>query len=277
MGYTTEFSGQIECVPPLNEAEVAFINQFTNTRKVVRRKAQPSDGLEFIENEDTGELLKGSYFTTQQAHDYYGQNTANIVEHNNPPLSCPGLWCQWMANEEGHLEWNGAEKFYASPQWMVYLIEHFLQEKAHCKFVAPKTFAQFQAHTLNGVIYASGEDTDDIWRLIVKDNVVYTQQAKSEVLYNIFEQCVADRNSDIEITHEDGEYTDEFYDSLYDIKSELDYSLLKDEDWEDVQKVVLNKNEEEITELEMLYAKNEKNFLDTSLTKTTEEKEYIKL
>lgn len=277
MGYTTDFSGQIECVPPLNEAEISFIDTFSKTRKVVRRKAQDSDGLQFIKGEDTGELLAGSYFTTQQSHDFYGQSTANIVEHNNAPLSCPGLWCQWVANEEGHIEWNGAEKFYSSPEWMAYLIEHFLQDGAHCKYVAPHTFSQFQAHKLNGVIYACGEDSDDVWKLIVEDNIVYTQRAKAEFLSDIYEQCIVDSYPNITITDEEGEYTDDYYDALYNVKSELDFSLLTDEQWESKQKVEINKPEIEVQELERLYRLNEANVLNSKLTVPVKEGEQIKL
>ena len=80
MGYTTEFSGHIECTPPLNEDEKKFLNAFAGTRKVIRRKANDKDGLIFIDGEDTGEILKGSYFTSQQSSDFYGQNTDDFYD-----------------------------------------------------------------------------------------------------------------------------------------------------------------------------------------------------
>ena len=38
MGYTTEFSGSVKIEPPLNEEEIAFLNKFSDTRRMNRRK-----------------------------------------------------------------------------------------------------------------------------------------------------------------------------------------------------------------------------------------------
>lgn len=277
MGYTTEFSGQIECTPPLNEQEKTFLNAFSQTRRVIRQKAKPTDGLVFIDGEDTGELLQGSYFIAQQKDDYYGQNTKNIAEHNSSPLSSPGLWCQWIANEEGHIEWNCAEKFYSSAEWMAYLIENFLKEGAPCKFVAPKTFEHFQPHTLNGVIYATGEETGDIWKLIVQNNQVFIQELEEGVAHDIYQTLILEHHPDIEIFDSEENYTDEYYDALYDIKHEIDLGLIEDDKWKSLEKINLFKTDEEMQELELLQRKFEQSLLDKSLTKTVSEGVLLKI
>ena len=34
MGYTTEFFGEIAVEPPLSQAEIAFLNKFSKTRRI---------------------------------------------------------------------------------------------------------------------------------------------------------------------------------------------------------------------------------------------------
>jgi hypothetical protein len=149
VGYTTDFSGQINIEPPLNQEEVAYLKKFNETRRMDRE-----NGPYFVD---------GSGFMGQ-GHD------ADVRNHNSPPKGQPGLWCQWVPTEDGTaIEWDGGEKFYSSKEWMAYLIDHFLKPGALAKDALP--FLQAN-HVLNGVIKAQGEDMDDRWKLIVKDNIV---------------------------------------------------------------------------------------------------------
>jgi hypothetical protein len=89
------------------------------------------------------------------------------------------------------IEWDGGEKFYDSPEWMTYLIDHFLKsgaeaqkqilraERLNARVPELDQFAGFTFdHVLNGIINAQGEDPDDKWRLVVKDNEVSVQTAR---------------------------------------------------------------------------------------------------
>jgi len=106
MGYSTDFSGGIDIVPPLSDADVSKLNDFAKERH---------DGNEF-----------------------------------------PGIWCDWEVDASGMMiAWNGGEKSYDMETWMVYLIQNF-----------------FQGHMLNGSMSAQGEESDDMWLLHVRDNVV---------------------------------------------------------------------------------------------------------
>jgi hypothetical protein len=162
MGYTTDFYGEIAVNPPLNEGEKKFINTFSETRRVIRDYPN-----------------KGKYFLSDGT-DSWGQDTPNIIEHNKPPEGQPGLWCQWVASEKGNIKWNGAEKFYNSEEWMLYFVEHLFKKNAYMKNLEPDTYKkyEFQEHSLNGVIYAKGEEAGDIWKLIVKDNEVFVSQGE---------------------------------------------------------------------------------------------------
>lgn len=172
MGYTTDFWGQIKVEPPLNDVEVAYLNKFSDTRRMKRRK-----GPYYVDN---------AGFAGQDHED-------DILDYNQPPDGQPGLWCQWIPTsntQEGWIAdaaeqagfgqaivWNGAEKFYYAPEWMEYIINHFLREGAHAQ--GQEGFKHFQFnHVLNGVIDAQGEDPEDRWRLVVENNRVRVERAE---------------------------------------------------------------------------------------------------
>ena len=149
MGYTTEFEGHVTVEPPLNEDEINFLNKFSDTRRMNR-----GNGPYFVDG--TGYAGQG--------HD------PDITDFNRPPEGQPGLWCQWVPNEDGtQLKWNDGEKFYDSENWMSYLIDHFLRPGAHA--VGQVEGLQGN-HTVNGVIHAQGADRRDRWTLVVTNNEV---------------------------------------------------------------------------------------------------------
>lgn len=152
MGYNTDFSGSIAIDPPLNSDEIEFLTKFNQTRRMKREK--------------------GPYFVDGSG-DWGQGDDPDILNSNSPPEGQPGLWCQWVPNEDGTaLEWDQGEKFYNSYDWMTYLIDHFL--KPDCLAKSELSFLQAN-HTLNGEIEAVGEEQGDFWKLVVVDNVVSTQ------------------------------------------------------------------------------------------------------
>ncbi len=153
MGYTTEFTGRVTVTPPLNQAEISYLRQFAQSRRMNRTK-----GPYYV---DGGGMLG-------QAHD------PDIIERNKPDSSQPGLWCQWVPAEDGTaIGWDHNEKFYNSPEWMRYLIDHFLRPDAIAATSGDPQFADFTFdHVANGEIDARGEFDSDVWRLVVRDNEV---------------------------------------------------------------------------------------------------------
>lgn len=152
MGYTTDFAGRIEIEPALNADEIAYLNKFSESRRMDREN--------------------GPYFVDGDG--YAGQDNGpdEVYSHNNPHPSQPGLWCQWVPTDDGTaLEWNGHEKFYNGPEWMQCLIDHFVGSAPAAKAELPF----LQGHVCNGTISAQGEDPGDAWLLIVKDNQVFVQ------------------------------------------------------------------------------------------------------
>jgi hypothetical protein len=156
MGYTTDFYGTIEVVPPLNESEIDFLERFATCRRV-NRKSGP-----YYASEDP-EVLKN-----------FGQDwDEDTISLNEPHPGEPNFFCQWTPTEDGAgIEWDGGEKFYDAEDWMYYLIKHFIGSDPEAKKYDPERFSFLQGHTCNGEIEAQGEDPDDKWLLKVTDNVV---------------------------------------------------------------------------------------------------------
>jgi hypothetical protein len=166
MGYTTDFEGSVRVEPPLNRDEIEYLMKFSGTRRMKRGQ--------------------GPYFVLGTGS--FGQgDDPDIEEYNHPPEGQPGLWCQWVPTEDGtEIVWNGSEKFYESAEWMHYLIDHFLRPGAQAKTQThggpPFTFAD---HVLNGRINAQGEDIDDRWTLVVRENVVESLRGLPDEMYEI--------------------------------------------------------------------------------------------
>ncbi|MFJ6215057.1 hypothetical protein ACIQGZ_17230 [Streptomyces sp. NPDC092296] len=150
MGYTTDFTGRIDIAPPLNPSEITYLRKFADTRHNKR--------------------VGGPYALSNEQ---FGPDVIDDWDHDG----APGYWCNWEPTGDGAaLEWNGGEKFYHSPEWMRYLIDHFLKPGARA--VGHDAFERFTFdHVLNGTIEAQGEGADDQWELLVVDNVVTARPA----------------------------------------------------------------------------------------------------
>jgi len=158
MGYTTDFEGQFNLDRPLQPEHAAYLQKFATTRRMVR-DADVTSQLKDPVREAAG-LPIGEHAEFFVGGDgFMGQDRdESIVNHNHPPPSQPGLWCQWVPNEEGTaIEWDGAEKFYDYVEWLRYLVT---------KFLAP------WGYVLNGEVRWRGEDFNDVGTIIVKNNDV---------------------------------------------------------------------------------------------------------
>lgn len=177
MGYTTDFYGSLEFNKPVAPWLINYINKFSNSRRMKRdpekiKELFPQWG-KLCFNGDLGE--EGEYFIGGLG--MYGQDgDASVLDHNRAPGSQPGLWCQWIINEEtGCLEWDGGEKFYAYEEWLNYLIDNFFEPLGY---------------VLNGDIEWQGEESDDLGTIHVVDNIV-------EMDYGIRVSSIKDIGTDI--------------------------------------------------------------------------------
>ena len=144
MGYTTDFSGRFELDKPLAPKMKKFLTLLNETRRMKR-------------NVDEAFGIDGEFFVFGTGS--YGQDQDNtIVDYNQQPSTQPSLWCQWTPSEDGTaIEWDGGEKFYAYSEWLFYIIN---------KILAPN------GYTLNGTVVWQGEETGDVGKIHVVNNVV---------------------------------------------------------------------------------------------------------
>lgn len=154
MGYSTDFTGRIEIDPPLNQSEINYLTQFSQTRHMSRVQ-----GPFLVEDDPTED---------------------GVIDYNTPPKSQPSLWCDFEPTGDGTaLVWNGSEKTECGKEWIEYLINYFLQNNAYLVADASTYFKDFTFnHVCNGELTAQGEDPDDRWKIVVRDNSVTVKRGR---------------------------------------------------------------------------------------------------
>ena len=168
MGYHTEFEGQFFLDKPLEENHNKYLTKFSGTRRVKRNSSVVDtfkDPLRTAVNLPTGR--DGCYYVG--ATGFAGQDRdSSVIDYNTPPADQPGLWCQWIPNEDGSsIEWDGGEKFYDYIPWLQYIITNFLSP---------------WGYTINGKVSWRGENASDKGTIVVKDNKITTvQKARSKL------------------------------------------------------------------------------------------------
>jgi hypothetical protein len=149
MGYDSNFSGSFSLNKPLTEADKTFLKKFAETRRMKRK----IDGYG----------VDGEFFVDGSGFNGDGDDST-IVDYNEPPRTQPGLWCQWIPNEDGTaILWDGGEKFYDYVKWIEYLIDKILKPRGY---------------VLNGEVYWQGEEPEDMGCIVIKNNVVKTKHVK---------------------------------------------------------------------------------------------------
>jgi len=164
MGYTTDFNGEFNLNKPLTEAHAAYLHKFSENRRMKRngdKTAKRKDPLRDAVGLGVG--IDGGYFVGETGT--CGQDDgADVVDHNEPPRDQPGLWCQWIPTlDRKGIQWDGGEKFYEFVEWIVYLIEHFLEP---------------WGYKLNGEVEWEGEDHGDLGQIVIEDNMVSEKQGR---------------------------------------------------------------------------------------------------
>jgi hypothetical protein len=150
MGYSTDFYGQFNVTPTLKAEDVEYLTKFSETRRMAR-KVDEKYGVE------------GEFYVDGKGYAGQGDDDT-IIDHNRPPKTQPGLWCQWIPTEDGKaIEWDGGEKFYDYVEWIEYLIK---------KILAPR------GYVLNGEVEWQGEERGDIGKIVIKDNVVQVKEGR---------------------------------------------------------------------------------------------------
>jgi hypothetical protein len=165
MGYTTTFRGKFKLDRPMKVEHAAYINKFSDTRRMKRdpKKAEAlSDPIRLAADLPIGQ--DGQFFVGGRG--FAGQDRDDsILEYNDPPRTQPGLWCQWVVSGSGQfIQWNRGEKFYDYTAWLQYICDNFLKR---------------WGYVLNGQVTWRGEDHGDIGLLEVIDNEVVAHHGRT--------------------------------------------------------------------------------------------------
>ena len=157
MGYTTDFLGHINIDPVLNDAEVAYLTAFSQSRRFDR----PG----------------GPYDVPMNPYAEDGPVTAEGESLSRTAEGQPGFACDWVPCVEGCcLSYNGMEKFYQADRWLRYLIDHFLRPDALAAQSGLRWFDEFTFdHTLDGLIVGRRRDTREMFALSVEDNELWRE------------------------------------------------------------------------------------------------------
>ena len=156
MGYNTDFSGTLQFNKNVTAQLKEYINRFSATRRMPRDNDKIKEVFpNWRELCFFGELgNKGEYFAPYGEYD----NNGTVLDYNGYKERVhPGLYCQWIINDNNELEWDGNEKFYNYEKWLIYLIDNFFKPLGY---------------VLNGDIEWQGEDHCDLGTIHVVDNVV---------------------------------------------------------------------------------------------------------
>lgn len=140
MGYTTEFEGSFKINKQVDQETFDLLRGLASTRRMKRTGLDKKYGVdgEFYVEEDNETPSKGT-----------------IVNYNVPPDTQPGLWCQWLIDDDKQtIYWDGVEKFYKYQEWIKYFIK-ILKKKGYI---------------LNGTVLWQGEDIYDRGQIIIKNN-----------------------------------------------------------------------------------------------------------
>ena len=165
MGYTTEFKGiGFWTEPPLRPEHRDFINAFAERRHMMLDASEIEAGpTRRAVGLDAGvggtNVLEDDTFRGKPVHgeDGWSKRSSYVLDNNKPPPGVPGLWCQWVVDDNGHINWDGNEKFYNYLEWLSFLMERYLKP---------------WGYTVEGTLDWQGEDDDDFGRIIVTKNEI---------------------------------------------------------------------------------------------------------
>jgi hypothetical protein len=120
---------------------------------------------------------QGPYFVDG---DMCNPTEEGVIEYNTPPKDQPSLWCNFAPTKDGTaIVWTENEKTREGDNWIKYLIKHFLKPKAKTHNVESQLFKDFTYdHVCNGELFAQGEDPNDRWKIVVKNNVVKVKHGR---------------------------------------------------------------------------------------------------
>lgn len=184
MGYTTEFEGHFITDRPVDEETYDLLRGLATTRRMKR-----DIGAEYG--------TEGEFYIDGTGYRGQGRD-GNIIDYNRPPSTQPGLWCQWLIQEDRQtIQWDGIEKFYNYVEWLEYIIERVLYPRGYS--LSGKVRWQGERPTDAGTITAHGDcvsaitDTEARWQSATNIRWdIMRMQRRADELYDSLSKAGSD-------------------------------------------------------------------------------------
>jgi hypothetical protein len=156
MGYTTDFTGEFNVSPPIKDDNILQrLKILSETRRMKRDSNKIAKKLNISLEECIAKYgIDGEFYGISD----FLVADETVINHNSPPQTQPGLWCQWTYNiDKNTVEWDGGEKFYHYVDWLEYLIEKVFEPNGY---------------KLNGEVKWCGESGYDEGTINVNNNFI---------------------------------------------------------------------------------------------------------
>jgi len=188
MGYTTDFSGEIEVVfkdKSGRDEAVRIINGLSQTRRVKRNLARIKDRLDKPIDEYG---VEGEFYFNEDDLDNFGQTTdESVVDYNSPPSTQPSLWLDWQLQPDdyddkvAYISWTGGEKFYNYVEWMFYI---------------KKIIEKYGGKLVDGNIVWHGEDPDDVGVIIAHNGNLIVKELVEEPIEVVIKKIIDENTTE---------------------------------------------------------------------------------
>lgn len=162
MGFSTAYLGRLTISPPLNDAEVDWLRAFAAIDR--RHYHHPYDVAmnPRVVQQDEANRARG------------GRDAPDPFATLTPRDGSPYPHLDWGPCMDGCcLEWTRQEKSRMAPEWIEYLIDHFLRPGANAQSSDRPEFEHFTFdHQLNGTLAGERDDSRELFLIVVRDNAL---------------------------------------------------------------------------------------------------------
>ena len=161
MGYSTDFIGNFDIEPALTKEQFDYLIALSQTRRMKRNASLLEDNLTFPDplREAVGLPVgeNGCFYVRSTKNWGQDHDCPSIIDYNDPPLAELSLWCGWTPETLDSIAWNGNEKFYEYIAWIKFIVKSIIKP---------------WGLMLNGEVEWKGEDSEDMGKIIIKDNEI---------------------------------------------------------------------------------------------------------
>lgn len=154
--YRTRFIGKLKIEPDLTPDQIRYLRAFGASRRCCFNR-NVIQGTPDPTRVGAGLPLGGPDCAYYVGGGVRPQGPS-VKDYDRPPHEQPGLWCDWRACECGSsIMWNGNCDAQDMPEWLRYLIDHFLEP---------------WMRRVSGQVLWFGDDDNDRGKIVTYENNV---------------------------------------------------------------------------------------------------------